>query len=158
MSENKTILDVCCGGRMWWHDKHDPRAVYMDARELDTVLCDGRAFRVAPDIVGDFRALPFDDCSFPLVLFDPPHLLHAGGSSWLAAKYGTLSPSWREDLRRGFSECFRVLKPLGTLVFKWAEEQVRLSEVLKLTDEKPAIMHKRQKTHFVIFQKGVSVE
>lgn len=25
MSENKTILDVCCGGRMWWHDKHDPR-------------------------------------------------------------------------------------------------------------------------------------
>ena len=41
------ILDVCCGGRMWWHDKKDARAVYMDNREIDCTLCDGRAFRVA---------------------------------------------------------------------------------------------------------------
>lgn len=155
--ESKTILDVCCGGRMWWHDKEDARAVYMDKRELDTTLCDGRVFRVAPDIVADFRQLPFADSSFSMVLFDPPHLKTVGENSWSAKKYGILGDSWQQDLRQGFSECFRVLKPLGTLVFKWSEVQIKLSEILKLTPEKPVILHKKQKTHFVIFQKESEV-
>ena len=25
----KPILDVCCGGRMWWFDKNDERAVFI---------------------------------------------------------------------------------------------------------------------------------
>jgi len=151
--ESKTILDVCCGGRMWWHDKEDARAVYMDKRELDTTLCDGRVFRVAPDLIADFRQLPFADSSFSMVLFDPPHLKTVGVNSWTAQKYGILGDSWQQDLRQGFSECFRVLKPLGTLIFKWSEVQIRLSEILKLTEQKPVVMHKKQKTHFVIFQK-----
>lgn len=155
--ESKTILGVCCGGRMWWHDKSDARAVYMDNRELDTILCDGRVIRVSPDVVGDFRNIPFDDGSFAMVLFDPPHLKNVGKKSWTAKKYGILGDDWRADLTQGFAECFRVLKPLGTLVFKWSEVQIKLSEILKLTPEKPVILHKKQKTHFVIFQKESEV-
>lgn len=150
---SKEILDVCCGGRMWWHDKEDARAVYMDNRELECTLCDGRAFRVAPDIVADFRNIPFPDETFNMVLFDPPHLTHHGEKSWMFKKYGKLSKNWREDLRAGFAECFRVLKTGGTLIFKWSEVDVKLSEILRLTSQKPVIMHKKQKTHFVIFLK-----
>lgn len=153
MTTEKSILDVCCGGRMWWHDKEDARAVYMDKRELDTTLCDGRVFRVSPDVIADFRKLPFSNSSFPMVLFDPPHLKTVGKNAWFAQKYGILGDSWRVDLKQGFSECFRVLKPFGTLIFKWSEVQIRLSEILKLTDQKPVVMHKKQKTHFVIFLK-----
>ena len=151
---SKTILDACCGGRMWWHDKKDARAVYMDCRELDTTLCDGRTFQVKPDVVGDFREIPFGDNTFSMVLFDPPHLAKAGEKSWLATKYGVLGDDWQADLTHGFAECFRVLKPFGTLVFKWCEDQIPLREVLLCTPEKPVVMHKKQKTHFIIFLKG----
>ena len=148
------ILDVCCGGRMWWRDKKDARAIYMDNRELDCTLCDGRVFRVAPDVIGDFRNIPFADGSFAMVLFDPPHLKSVGENAWTAKKYGILSDNWRDDLRRGFAECFRVLRAGGTLVFKWSEVQIKLAEILKLTDAKPVVLHKKQKTHFAIFLKG----
>ncbi len=152
--ETKPILDVCCGGRMWWHDKTDPRACFMDNRKFSTELCDGRTFGVDPDVVGDFRSIPFSNESFRIVLFDPPHLCKAGETSWLATKYGVLGKNWQDDLMQGFAECFRVLKPFGTLIFKWNEDQIKLSEILKLTSEKPLVMHKKQKTHFVVFMKG----
>ncbi len=28
----QTILDMCCGSRMFWFDKQDPRAVFADIR------------------------------------------------------------------------------------------------------------------------------
>ena len=55
----KPILDVCCGGRMWWFDKNDERAVFMDKRTYEGTLCDGRHFEVKPDILGDFTNIPF---------------------------------------------------------------------------------------------------
>ena len=64
------IIDVCCGGRMWHFDKSDSRTVFMDNRKLETKLCDGRIFRVSPDIIGDFRNIPYKDATFSLVLFD----------------------------------------------------------------------------------------
>lgn len=76
-----------------------------------------------------------------LVVFDPPHLHTAGQKSWLAAKYGKLGDNWRDDLRLGFAECFRVLRPGGTLIFKWNETQVPLKEVLALTPHKPLFGH-----------------
>lgn len=36
----------------------------------------------------DFANVGFDDETFYLVVFDPPHLLRAGKSSWLVKKYG----------------------------------------------------------------------
>ena len=120
------ILDVCCGGRMWWSDKADARAVYMDNRELECTLCDGRAFRVAPDVVGDFRNIPFADGSFAMVLFDPPHLKNVGKNAWTAKKYGILGDDWRDDLRRGFAECFRILRLLELLAEASAAESFML--------------------------------
>lgn len=55
------ILDACCGSRMFWFDKEHKNALYMDNRILDTTLCDGRKLVVNPDIVADFKNIPFDD-------------------------------------------------------------------------------------------------
>lgn len=149
-----TVLDACCGARSFWFDKKDGRALFIDNRTVDTTLCDGRKFMIDPDIVADFRCLPFGENTFPLVVFDPPHLAQAGNTSWLATKYGVLGKGWRDDLHQGFSECFRVLCPFGTLVFKWSEEQVKLSDVLALTPEKPLFGNRRGKTIWVVFQKA----
>ena len=46
------------------------------------IACDGRRIKVDPDIVGDFRAMPFDDESFRLVVLDPPHLRKLGSTTW----------------------------------------------------------------------------
>lgn len=152
--KNKKILDVCCGSRMFWFDKHREDTIYMDNREFEDTLCDGRKLEVKPDIVADFRDIPFSDNSFKLVVFDPPHLLRVGENSWLAKKYGKLGQDWREDIKKGFSECFRVLEHYGILVFKWNEEQIQLSEILKLTNARPLFGNKRAKTHWLVFMKG----
>lgn len=49
-----------------------------------------RRLTVDPDVVADFTKMPFDDESFYLVVFDPPHLRQAGETSWLVKKYGKL--------------------------------------------------------------------
>lgn len=112
------VLDPCCCGRMMWFDRQDQRTLFGDIRSEQHALCDGRAFCITPDLNMDFRVTPFADESFRLVAFDPPHLRDAGRDSWLRAKYGILGDDWREDLRLGFAECFRVLKPEGVLIFK----------------------------------------
>lgn len=150
---NKPILDACCGSRMFWFDKNHPGTVYMDNRTLDTDLCDGRRLVVHPDIVADFRDMPFEDGSFRLVVFDPPHLVRAGEKSWTAKKYGVLSDTWPRDIRQGFDECMRVLEPMGILIFKWNEDQIKLSEILRLIPYKPLFGDRRSKTHWVVFMK-----
>ncbi|WP_207634810.1 SAM-dependent methyltransferase [Cytobacillus praedii] len=148
------ILDACCGSRMFWFDKQNEDTVFMDKREVDTTLCDGRQLVVAPDIVADFRNMPFEDETFYLVVFDPPHLIRAGENSWLAQKYGKLNEAtWRMDLMMGFDECMRVLKPNGTLIFKWNEDQVSINEVLSCFGQKPLFGDKRSKTHWITFMK-----
>lgn len=150
------ILDACCGSRMFWFDKDHEDAVYMDNRELSEKLCDGRQLIVAPDVVADFRDMPFADESFYMVVFDPPHLIKAGEDSWLAKKYGRLDDLWQFDIRQGFNECMRVLKTNGTLIFKWNEDQVSLQEVMQAIDYKPLFGNRRSKTHWLVFMKGES--
>lgn len=118
------ILDTCCGSRMFWFNKENTDTIYMDNRTEDTMLCDGRKLIVKPDIIADFRDLPFEDESFYLVVFDPPHLIRAGNKSFLKLKYGRLDTTWKDDIKQGLSECWRVLKKNGTMVFKWNEEQI----------------------------------
>lgn len=151
---DKQILDVCCGSRMFWFDKHNAQTVFVDNRVLHDTLCDGRALDIEPDIVGDFRNIPFDDNTFSMVVFDQPHLLKVGENSWLAKKYGKLSDDWSQDLKQGFSECMRVLKPNGTLIFKWNEQQIKLSEILKIIGYKPLFGNKRSDTHWLVFMKN----
>jgi ubiquinone/menaquinone biosynthesis C-methylase UbiE len=149
----KTILDACCGSRMFWFDKKNENVVFMDNRELEDTLCDGRKLVVKPDIVADFRNIPFSNNTFKLVVFDPPHLLKAGETSWLRKKYGILPSEWKEYINQGFKECMRVLEPRGTLIFKWNEEQIKTSEILANIDFKPLFGDKRSKTHWLVFMK-----
>lgn len=151
---SKKILDACCGSRMFWFDKKDQRAVFMDIRRWTGKACDGRAITINPDVIGDFRNIPFADESFRMVVFDPPHLIRAGESSWLAQKYGKLNKeTWRNDLKQGFDECFRVLEPGGFLIFKWNEDQVKVTEVTKLFPVQPLFGQRGGKTHWLVFMK-----
>lgn len=147
------VLDACCGSRMFWFDKQNDDVMYMDNRQLTDTLCDGRTLNVNPDVLADFRDMPFPDESFYLVVFDPPHLVRAGEDSWLAKKYGKLDELWPLDIKQGFNECMRVLKPNGTLIFKWNEDQIPLKEVLKAIDYKPLFGNRRSKTHWLVFMK-----
>jgi hypothetical protein len=161
------ILDPCCGSRMMWFDRGHPSAVFGDRRSETLTLTDRshgntngtRTLRIDPDVLLDFRALPYPDDTFKLIAFDPPHLVRAGPRSWLAAKYGKLSQDWRDDLRQGFAECFRVLEVDGVLVFKWNETQVKLREVLALTPVKPLFGNtsgKKAGTHWMVFMKAAA--
>lgn len=160
------ILDVCCGSRMMWFDRTRTDVVFGDRRRETVTVSDRshgrqdgtRTVVIAPDTLLDFRALPFADGAFRLVAFDPPHLVRAGTGSWLAAKYGKLSADWREDLRLGFCECFRVLDHEGVLVFKWNETQVPLADVLALTPHRPLFGNtagRKNGTHWMLFVKGI---
>lgn len=153
MQERK-ILDACCGSRMFWYDKENPNVIFADNRKIETTLCDGRKLVIAPDMVIDFRNMPFDDNTFSLVIFDPPHLLHAGENSWLANKYGKLPADWKPYIKAGFDECMRVLKMEHTLIFKWNEEQIKTIEVLKAIGHTPLFGDKRSKTRWLCFMKG----
>jgi len=152
-----SILDMCCGSRMFWMDKHDSRAIFADLRNENHILCDGRTLQISPDIIADFRQLPFPDNAFAQVVLDPPHLERVGESAWMRKKYGALDrQTWRDDIRAGFAEAFRVLRPQGTLIFKWNETQIPVSQVIALTEQKPTIWQrtgKSDKTHWVIFLK-----
>jgi hypothetical protein len=158
----KTILDVCCGPRGMWFNKNDNRVVFHDKRNSEYKLKENsyhhyeRTLVVKPDIVGDFTMLSIESGTFNLVVFDPPHA-NFGTSSVMANVYGTLkNQNWQDMIRRGFSECFRVLVCGGVLIFKWCEVDININEILKLTNEKPLFGHrsgKRMDTHWVCFMK-----
>ena len=158
---NKKILDACCGGRMFWFDKKHKDVLYVDRRRVPPMMVgkgrNVRVFSCLPDKIMDFRKLKLKSNQFSLVVFDPPHFIKAGKKSYMAQKYGKLDKeTWKEDLTKGFSECFRVLKTNGILIFKWNEYQIPLKEVLKLTSVQPLFGHpsgKMQKTHWVCFMK-----
>jgi hypothetical protein len=158
---NKLILDACCGGKMMWFDKFDERCLFADQREgeLDVSHCTVNPGRkvIAPDQIHDFRKMPYEDESFYHVVFDPPHVRNISMTSVTGFSYGSLDKqTWKEDLRLGFSECFRVLKKHGTLIFKWNQVDIPLREILLLTDKKPLYGHrsgKKANTHWVAFIK-----
>ena len=158
------ILDATCGGRSIWFNRQNPNCLYIDNRiENGTKIWQSsktgkeRFIDVCPDIVADFTDLPFPDNSFYLVVFDPPHLLHVGENAWLKKKYGKLPDDWRPLIKEGFRECMRVLKPNGTLIFKWSEIDIPVSEIIKTCGVEPLFGHKSgkaSKTHWLCFMKG----
>ena len=129
--EEIRILDACCGSRMFWFDKNESHTTFMDIRP-ETFEIYGKKVNVNPDVIGDFRDMPFEDNTFNLVVFDPPHLKWAGPNSIMKAQYGQLDKkAWSGDLAKGFKECMRVLKIGGTLVFKWSDCQVNVKKILE---------------------------
>lgn len=146
MKTDKLILDACCGGKMFYFDKHDSRVLFQDIRDVEITLCDGRPFEVKPDVQADFTNMPYEDGSFSMVVFDPPHLKYTNSEKeakgYQMIKYGFLPKDWRDMLTKGFAECFRVLKDGGFLIFKWNETDIKVQEILKLTPEKPVFIIK----------------
>jgi hypothetical protein len=141
---------------MFHFNKNNPLVQYGDTRQESYILCDGRTLNIAPDTVLDFRALPYENESFHLVVFDPPHLVRAGKRSWLSKKYGVLGKRWEADIEQGFAECWRVLAPKSTLIFKWNETQIPLSKLRPLFPAEPVFGHtttQNLKTHWVVFFK-----
>lgn len=87
------ILDACCGSRMFWWDKTEPHTTFMDIRQENRDITNGSITKhvtVNPDVIADFRHMPFPDNHFDLVVFDPPHLIWAGPKSFMKAQYGQL--------------------------------------------------------------------
>lgn len=156
----KIILDATCGARTMWFDKQNPRTVFFDKRcehyEGLWKGSPGSTLDIAPDVVGDFTHMPFEDNSFALVVFDPPHLTRAKETSWLVKKYGKLDQNWPQMLHDGFEECMRVLKPEGLLIFKWSEHDLPSSKVWKAIGQEPLFGHrsgKQSRTFWACFMK-----
>jgi SAM-dependent methyltransferase len=157
------VLDACCSCRSFWFDRKDSRTLFVDKRRETCVVDVGspgtigrKPLVIDPDVMADFTALPFPDESFFHVVFDPPHVAQNVTSGALVKRYGILTGDWREMLRKGFAECFRVLKPGGTLIFKWCEVRFPIDEILALTPERPLYGHrsgKKAQTHWVAFLK-----
>lgn len=147
-----------------WFDRINKNVIFGDIREETLMVTDRshgkqngtRTICIAPDAMMDFRNLPFQSNTFQLVVFDPPHLVRAGKKSWLASKYGKLGKNWRDDLSRGFLECFRVLNKNGILIFKWNETQIKVLEVLECCPYPPLFGNRAGKsngTHWITFMK-----
>ena len=102
----KTVLDPASSMRSFYFNKTDERVVFGDIREDEThLLTNGQTIKIKPDQVMDFRAIPYPDETFQMVVFDPPHMLRLSEKSWMRKKYGVLdSETWREDLTKGFAE------------------------------------------------------
>ena len=153
----KIILDACCGSRMFWFDKQNPNVLFQDIRNEEHLLCDGRKLEIHPDVVGDFTKMEYEDNTFQLVVFDPPHLDNANETSYMAQKYGTLRRViWKEDIKKGFDECMRVLKDNGILIFKWNESRIPLRRIIEVIGKQPLFGHRTAtKTVWMCFMKGL---
>ena len=152
------ILDVCCGSRMFWYDKQEPHTTYMDIRKsVYTAMDRGneRKIEIDPDVQADWKSIPFADETFDLVVFDPPHLVRAGKTSWLAKKYGTIDlMGWPNEFHKAFQEIMRVLKPTGIMLFKWNEDQIPIKKVFEAFDQQPILGDMKSKTKWSVFIKN----
>jgi len=149
-----------------WYQKNCPLVTYMDKRKGDFSFIHKRngirkqTVKVNPDIQADWtKELPFEDESFDMVVFDPPHIIRnkKNDKSFMQHQYGTLTvENYRQDLRKGFSELFRVLKENGTLILKWCDLDRPVDEVLKLSPYPPMFGTKtgqRNNVHWIVFIK-----
>jgi hypothetical protein len=133
------ILDCTCGGRSIWTDgnKHRDDTVYTDMRQEPPGFYghEGRTYAVQPDVLADYRRLPFAADTFELAVYDPPHITRADGMQQLSGhilkKYGALhAETWQQDLHDAVTELFRVLTDQGTLVFKFADATQDWTDVI----------------------------
>lgn len=118
------ILDATAGLRSMWIDKHYKDAIYIDIRP-----------EVKPDIICDSKHTPFENQTFDMIVFDPPHLHSNGNNSIFGSKYGgPYEKQYILDFVQGaFIEFERILKDEGVVMFKWSERDIELDKILKYT-------------------------
>lgn len=156
--KKKFILDACCGGKQFWFNKNHPNVLYVDIRKTEKGFIKCRPnFQVKPDLIADFRNFSeFKDKSFKLVVWDPPHMKQLGPNGIFARKYGKLGNDWKEDITKGFENCWRVLEDYGVLIFKWSESEIKIKEVLELFNQGPLFGHttgSNSRTKWMCFMK-----
>lgn len=83
--------------------------------------------------------MDFGDETFDLVIFDPPHMIRAGKTSWLNIKYGKLH------------------EENGVLIFKWNETQLKFGEVIKHSPYRPMLGDQRGQTRWTVFVKNTAL-
>jgi len=142
---------------MWFEKKH-PNTLYIDVRNDGAGTIPSQPnFKVQPDIIMDFRDLKFPDKSFKLVVWDPPHLKSLGETSIMRKKFGCLNAeTWPYDLKKGFTEAWRVLEDFGVLIFKWNIGEIPIKKVLELFPEQPLFGHttgSKSETRWMCFMK-----
>lgn len=158
------ILDVCCGPRMFYDSESKNRqdTIYMDIRSGVSIEYTHKSghvsvWTVEPDVIGDFRNIPFPDGRFALVTYDPPHIARASSTGIIAQKYGKLPADWKDGIRQGFRECMRVLRPGGFLIFKWSEPEIPAYEVTPLFPVRPMYYSRAGKSGlWYVFRKEAS--
>jgi len=141
------ILDATCGYKGIWYQKNHPFVTFIDMRKGFTKNTPGtkiknrRRFKLQPDVIVDWtKGVPFNNESFDMVIFDPPHLMKDKEAldSSLTLRYGRLDKSnYKEYLGKGINELFRVLKPEGVFILKWSESCVKVDEIIKLMPYPP---------------------
>ena len=101
-----TALDATYGNRKFWTADTALRVTSLD---LDPAR--------ARDVCGDFRALPFLNDSFDVVIFDPPHLSYPGKHSAMGKRFGGWKnhAAMRAGITAGCREAWRAAR-LGVIV------------------------------------------
>jgi hypothetical protein len=103
-----TALDVTYGNGSFWDGTTHAHVTGLDINPDR-----------APDVVGDFRALPFADGSFDVCVFDPPYHtdMGRGKASVMGSRFGTFAtlPELKEAVEQGCREAWRVAR-LGVIV------------------------------------------
>lgn len=139
----KPILDPMCGARMFYFDKDNKNVLFCDIRNETYWTRQYKKVELRPDIVMDAKNMNFPDNTFHLVILDPPHLINFGKTSDMAKSYGVLEKEWHADMKAIFDEAWRVLKPCGTLIFKWSDKDVSLRELLYVLEREPLFGDKK---------------
>jgi hypothetical protein len=135
----KFILDACCGGRQIWFQKEQENTIFLDIREVEKGIIKLQPnFCIKPNIIGDYRDLPFPDKSFKLVVWDIPHIMGKKINGIIQTKYGYLDKdNYEEDLKKGFDEIWRILDDYGVLEFKYADINLPIKEILSIFPQQP---------------------
>ena len=164
---SERILDATCGNRTIWFQKNEPHTTYCDIRREEHESDFGKALNkngkqkhrhlvINPDIQCSFTDLPFENETFNLVVFDPPHICNLAENAWMRKSYGSLDGNWKPMIRDGFAECMRVLKVGGVLVFKWSDVSVSTRDILNVIGHEPLFGHrsgKKMNTHWMCYMK-----
>ena len=137
-TENKFILDACCGGKQIWFQKEQKNTIFMDIREIEKGEISLQPnWCIKPDIIADYINMPFENNSFKLIVWDIPHKIKNYDKSIILKKYGYLGENWKENTQKGFNEIMRILDDYGVLEFKFADIDIPIREILSLFPIKP---------------------
>tara|TARA_R100000808_G_C2147665_1_gene155689 strand:+ start:2031 stop:2507 length:477 start_codon:yes stop_codon:yes gene_type:complete len=155
--DDKYILDVCCGGRMMWFDKNNKNTLYCDIREVEKGVIESCPnWECKPDIIADYKDLPFNNNSFKLIVWDIPHIIKDSGGL-INVKYGHLGNNWEEDTKKAFDCIWSKLDIHGTLIFKYSDIDIPVNKMLKLFPQKALFGTRTKKsvnsTYWIVFFK-----